>query len=754
MAATTATSDLSYLQRDFRGQLLQLIRSIRSPAKDTAGTLGPGMQFHYIPDGAPRSQLNVESAEYANIVASTNRFYDGAVALGMRPLPPEDEGLLRRWMTRVLAGYWTHAGYLNWDTGFGFGRWHQMKKLGLAQQALLGMAAGGRLSPSRKESAWAKYILDRGFQLYARLMPADKGVAPGLFYPFKKHPQSDKQAALGAARMMANAARAAVAGLGTRPSAEPPPLYAFDPATGRLAVTTPALQHRDHGCDARRVPVRRARPRAPVRRPPGRRGDARRAPAVELRRRGAQQARQGPAGYGAGGQRSRGPAAAAPAARAVGRRRARARRCARSRGRSSACEVTGRARGAGVDARSTYTFGRSSIEGVWQVQASTRRRRSAEVLFPSTGGTHAAVWAVLRGGAVVPVSAERPVMGVRGFWVQSEHSGYAVVPVDRVKGATAAIIQPAHQPSRARPRPDPLDPAHQPPAQEAPGALRGQDRDRARSRRRARGYPLTARTAALREWVRSRFRGPLAHFARQLAQQAATERRAAGRSHSLNAAVRRPQRGSAARTAATASSSGLARAHHDLGGHGRLVRVVDPGQAGDLAGAGAGVEALGVAPLALLQATWRRGPRGTAGRAPRGPRGRLRGPRGRARPARRARRRRSRRAALRPRRCGGRSPRGRRPRSRGRRSARGGGCRRRARRRSGRRRAGGPRPPRRSSTCPSPAGRSSRSWRRRGRAGPTSAGAVDALLPDDVGRAVSGHRRSSRRRRCRSCPRR
>ena len=75
------------------------------------------------------------------------------------------------------------------------------------------------------------------------------------------------------------------------------------------------------------------------------------------------------------------------------------------------------------------------------------------MLFPSTGGTRAAVWAVLRGGAVVPVSAGRPVMGVRGFWVQSEHSGYAVVPVDRVKGATAAIIQPAHQASAPDPGP-------------------------------------------------------------------------------------------------------------------------------------------------------------------------------------------------------------------------------------------------------------------------------------------------------------
>jgi hypothetical protein len=49
--------------------------------------------------------------------------------------------LLRRWLRRVLAGYWTDAGYLNWDTGLGFRRWHQAKKLGLAQHALIGIAS-------------------------------------------------------------------------------------------------------------------------------------------------------------------------------------------------------------------------------------------------------------------------------------------------------------------------------------------------------------------------------------------------------------------------------------------------------------------------------------------------------------------------------------------------------------------------------------------------------------------------------------
>jgi hypothetical protein len=452
-AATTATSDLSFLQREFRGQLLAFIRSIRSPAKGTAGSFGPGMQFHYIPDGPPRSQLNVESAEYANIVASTIRFYDTAVTFGMRPLAPADESLLRRWMTRVLAGYWTHAGYLNWDTGFGFGRWHQMKKLGLAQQALLGIAAGGRLSPSRKEAAWAKYMLDRGFQLYSRLMPADTGVAPGLFYPFTVHPQSDKQAALGAVRMMANAARAAVAGLGTRPSAVPPPLYAFDPATGRLAVTTPryntAITAVTHGAypyggldlarlyDGDQNVAATLGARMPssfgvvVRTPAGRAKLVTARPASDSGGRRPLRLLRAPSGVSSAGSPFR------PFA-----------------GPFRAVKVTGRARSADADARSTYTFRRASIEGVWTVKAVRKhRRRSAEVLFPSTGGTAAKVWALLRGGAVVPVTTRRPVQGIRGFWVESEHSGYAVVPTDRVKGATAAIIQPTPQPSAPNPGP-------------------------------------------------------------------------------------------------------------------------------------------------------------------------------------------------------------------------------------------------------------------------------------------------------------
>jgi hypothetical protein len=450
-AAALATGNPVYLQRDLRGQFAAFVRSIRSPVPNTAGSLGPGMQFHYIPHALPTSKLNVESTEYANIVASAVRFYDAAVALGMRPLPAEDEALLRRWMTRVLAGYWTHGGYLNWDTGFSFGRWHQMKKFALSQQALIAIAVGGRLSPSPAEASWAKHLLETGFELYERKLPDEEGVAPGLFYPLKPKPQSNKQAIFAASRMAANAARAVAAGLPGRAGSVPPALYSFDPAVGRLAVTTPryntAITAVTNGAypyggidlarlyDGRQEIAATLGARVPasfgiVAR--NRRGRIRLATSRPASRHAVQPLRllRAPRGVGSAGSTLR------PFA-----------------GPFDVLRVTGRRAAGGVDARSTYVFRRNSIVGAWTVRATTSRRRSAEALFPSTGGERAAVWALLRDGQAVQLTEPRPVMGVTAFWVQSERSGYVVAPLDRVKGATASIIQPRRQPSAPDPGP-------------------------------------------------------------------------------------------------------------------------------------------------------------------------------------------------------------------------------------------------------------------------------------------------------------
>jgi hypothetical protein len=451
-AATEATGDPIWLQRDLRGQLLQFVRSVRSPAPGTAGSLGPGMQFHYLPGASPRTRLNVDSAEYANIVASVVRFYDAAVARGMRPLPAADEALLRRWMRRVLAGYWTHAGYMNWDTGFSFGRWHQMKKLALAQQALIGIAAGGRLTPSPADAAWAKHMLERGFELYERRLPEGEGVAPGLFYELKVKPQSNKQAIFAASRMAANAARAVMAGIPLRRGEEPPPLYSFDPAVGRLAVTTPSYN------TAIAAVTNGAYPYGGI--DLARLYDDRQEVAATL---GAQM----PASFGIVARNRHGAArlvTARPASRRAGQPPLRLLQAPIGVGSAGTplrpfagpfdvLRVTGLRRAGGVEARSTYTFRRRSIIGAWTVRATTRRRRSAEALFPSTGGARAAVWALLRDGRAVPLSARRPVRGVAAFWVQSERAGYVVQPLDRVKGATASTVMPRRQPSAPDPGP-------------------------------------------------------------------------------------------------------------------------------------------------------------------------------------------------------------------------------------------------------------------------------------------------------------
>ena len=101
---------------------------------------GPGYRFHYLPQFGEDHHANLDSAEYATIVCGALLFYGQARSAGMAELEPGQLAQLRAWVERVLCGYWTHAGYLNWDTGLGFARWHQVKKPPLCQQSLLAIA--------------------------------------------------------------------------------------------------------------------------------------------------------------------------------------------------------------------------------------------------------------------------------------------------------------------------------------------------------------------------------------------------------------------------------------------------------------------------------------------------------------------------------------------------------------------------------------------------------------------------------------
>ena len=229
------------LRHDCRLQLSRFADALTRPAEGMkSANTGPGYRFHYVPQFPASHHANVDNAEYATIVCGALLFYPQARNAGMSELRPDQLERMRAWVERVLCGYWTHGGYLNWDTGLGFRRWHQVKKPPLCQQSLLAIALTPRFQPSRAHGRWAKYFFDRGLQLFDRLTTESEGLPPGVLYDVKATPSGDGDGRLAVARMQANAAQACMLGLSRVRAEEPPPLYAFDPDTGRLAITTPA----------------------------------------------------------------------------------------------------------------------------------------------------------------------------------------------------------------------------------------------------------------------------------------------------------------------------------------------------------------------------------------------------------------------------------------------------------------------------------------------------------------------------------
>jgi hypothetical protein len=449
-ADATVTGKTDLVRRDLRNQIEHFVHGIR-PRAGLAGNLGPGMSFHYLPSARASHPLNVDSAEYANIVLSFTRFYTAARRAGMKPLPNSHVRLLRQWGSRVLAGYWTHGGYMNWDTGFGFARWHQLKKLGLTQQALIGIAQAGALQPSRSHGRWAKWMLDRGLAWYEHLSPDGSGFADPVAFKVHVVAQSVGSAELAAARMQANAARALDAGLGRMAAAVPPALYSYDPDIGRLAVTTPAYNTAIVAVNQRAFPYG----------------------GIELARLfdGDQEVAaniggRAPAAFGllvrdTAGRRlfssQTGRAAVRPghAALRLNGVRASVRTTARRAyaGRFSDLRASGTLTAGRFRAFTSHRFTRASIETRWSLWRRGVARLRADVLFPSWG-RRARVVAVLRDGTRVSLRARAVALErVKRFEIESERSGYTLVPLSRPAGAVARLLSTARQSSAPDPGP-------------------------------------------------------------------------------------------------------------------------------------------------------------------------------------------------------------------------------------------------------------------------------------------------------------
>ena len=414
------------------------------------GNFGAGLRFHYQPARWPHARMNFDSPEYANIVLGFSRSYGQARAAGMPR--PRQLNLLREWVRRVLSGYWTHAGYLNWDTGLGFSRWHQRKKVGLAQGALIGIASEPDLQPSPRWGAWPKWMLDEGLRNYVALTERIRQLPAGLAYGVNEIPQGRPMAALAAARESANAMRALQAGLGRRPAAPPPALYSFDPDTGRLAVTTPAYNTAivaiNHGAqpygglDLARLFDGRQEVAANI-------GGVN-TEAFGLRVRSHAGRTLLRTQYGARQQEPGAtPLELVRAPRGAGAR-ASTRELRAYAGPFTDLRVRGRVSAGALQATCEYRFTPVAIEGRWTV---TGRGGVTGVTFPSWG-RHARITAMLRDGRTVAI-AQRPVplAGIRSLHVDSARSGYRIVPLDRQRDAAVRLIPSRPQSSQPDPGP-------------------------------------------------------------------------------------------------------------------------------------------------------------------------------------------------------------------------------------------------------------------------------------------------------------
>jgi hypothetical protein len=235
--------------------------------------------------------------------------------------------------------------------------------------------------------------------------------------------------------VQANAARAADVGLGAQPGRRPPPLYAFDPDIGRLAVTTPAyntaivaVNQRAFpygGIDLARLYDGRQEVSANIGgRPPAsfgvvvRDGAGHRVLATQVGR--ARVSRRVTPLRLLEAPRGAGATAAAPPHRAFA-------------GPFRRLRAAGSVRRGALLARVVHVFTPAYIETSWRVHAPARD--SVDVLFPS--------W-----GSGVTIAAVP-----HGIYVRGRRGGYVIVPRSFPRAASRRLLHPAPQGSAPTPGP-------------------------------------------------------------------------------------------------------------------------------------------------------------------------------------------------------------------------------------------------------------------------------------------------------------
>jgi hypothetical protein len=459
------TGDSSLLRRDYYLHMRRFVAGVHRPwladrrerpYYGGSTNLGPGYRFNYLTTRPPGDAFNLDSAEYANITVHFLLWYARARAVGMPALPRGDHEVLAAWVERVLLGYWTHSGFLNWDSGLGLKRWQIGKTFAFAQQGLLAVARADDFHARPEFGAWAKFFFDRGLALYTRWADEEGGgtLAPAWLNGVRAEVGGgDGSKILFGARMAANAARAIDLGLGERPAQQPPPVYAYDPDIGRLAVSTPAYSTAvlaaNHGAvgyggiELGRLYDGEGRPVATIGgRPPAAFGLVVRDVANHTL---------------LASQTSRlQPSLADPPLRLTRAPRGTGRVVAHPRHAYAAPFQRLDARGAVAagDVRivTEHRFRAEYIESTWTVSSAARARRSVDALFPAWTSA-AEIDAVLRDGTRVTLGRGAISLApVAWFHLRGERGGYVVVVTDRTPMHATARTLPT-TPQGYEPRP-------------------------------------------------------------------------------------------------------------------------------------------------------------------------------------------------------------------------------------------------------------------------------------------------------------
>ncbi len=447
----TLTGDPELLRTDYRAHLHAFTGGFVTPQLPGGSTnVGPSYRFTYQSNRAGTLARNLDSPEYASMTLHVLGFYEQALGAGMAPLPAADLRLLRGWTQRVLYGYWTHAGFLNWDTGWGYGRWMKGKTWAYAQQGLLAIATAPRFTRRPQEAAWAKWTFDRGLALYAHL--GEGTAAPWLPSGelFGIRSADAAPTPMFAARTAANAARAVTLGLGRMPAAEPPPFYAYDADIGRLAVSTASYSTAILAVNRGKVPyggIDLARLYDADGDPVG--GTGGRAPlafgvAVERNGRSLLETQRA---LHTDPDRPPLTLTRSPQGRVT---RQRVLATQPDAGPFGDLAVQGTRRANGVRVTSAYRFEPARIEARWRIAGPRRSRRSAPlrptVRFPSTGPAVRTTLVLASGRRVALTGTDRATLrGVAAIELRGPAGGYTARLRGRWRGTAALVTAPVQR---------------------------------------------------------------------------------------------------------------------------------------------------------------------------------------------------------------------------------------------------------------------------------------------------------------------